>query len=89
MPNTEKEKAPLPVPRIITILQRCVTHGIQDSLISHLHYNDLQLLLMSLDIDKVREAIKAYRRAKMRSHGVEDVQELSASEAVKFLKGGG
>lgn len=77
---------PLAVPRIITIYQACVKHKIQDSLIQRLHFNDLHLLLISLDIMEIRQAISQLKRSK--SNG-QEVKELSSEEAIKFLKGGG
>jgi len=74
------------VPRIITIYQACVKHKIQDTLIQRLHFNDLHLLLISLDIIEIRQAI--FQLKKSKSNG-QEVKELNPEEAVKFLKGGG
>lgn len=74
------------MPRIITIYQACVKHKIQDSLIQRLHFNDLHLLLISLDIMEIRQAISQLKRSKSNE---KEVKELSPEEAIKFLKGGG
>jgi hypothetical protein len=42
---------------------------------------------MSLDIDEVRQLLKQHIHNERRARGVQDVKELSAGEAVKFLKG--
>lgn len=79
----------LAVPRIITIYQSCIKHKVQDILIKRLHFNDLHVLLMSLDISELKQAIKQLKREKMRSKDSAHVKELSPNDAVKFLKGGG
>ena len=84
--NPKSDYKPLAVPRIITIFQSCVKHQIQDTLIQRLNFNDLHLLLISLDIIEIRQAISQIKRSK--SNG-QEVKELAPEEAVKFLKGGG
>lgn len=75
-------------PRIITLLQKCVEHKIQDSLIQRLHFNDLYMLLLSIDIANIKQFIKGERQSKTRSSNTE-VRDISGAAAVKFLKGGG
>ncbi|MDR1093445.1 MAG: hypothetical protein LBL66_04780 [Clostridiales bacterium] len=84
---SQGETAPLPVPRVITVYQHCVAHGIPGALINGLHYNDLQLLVMSLNIAEARRQLKQHIRDKNLARGIRDVREISAGEAVKFLKG--
>lgn len=60
----------------------------QDTLIKELHFNDLHLLLMHLDIDDLKQALKQMGKEKMRANGISDIRTLAPSEAVKFLKGG-
>lgn len=75
-------------PRIITLLQKCVEHKIQDCLIQRLHFNDLYMLLLSIDIANIKQFIKRERQSKTRSSKTE-VRDISGAAAVKFLKGGG
>ncbi len=77
----------LVVPRTISILQKCVEHKIQDCLIQRLHFNDLYVLLLSLDIAHIEESIKQKNRAEMKKHNI-TVHDISQNEALKFLKGG-
>ncbi len=70
------------MPRAITTLQSCVRHAVPDSLIYRLHYNDLILLIMTLDIAKLKELLSLQKKEKS------DVRELGGAEAVKWLKGG-
>lgn len=70
------------MPRAIATLQSCVRNAVPDSLIYKLHYNDLLLLLMSLDIAKMKELLSLKKSSKQ-----DDVVELSGAEAVKWLKG--
>jgi hypothetical protein len=86
-PSDGGEKV-LAVPRVVTILKSCVRHRIQDALIGRLHFNDLYVLLLGLDIAELREAIKQARRQKDKERGVGEVEILSPTQAAKFLKGG-
>lgn len=81
-------QSPLAVPRVITVYQRCIKHHLQDKLITELHFNDLHLLLMHLDIEDIKQILKQKSKEKMRANGIGDVKTLSPNEAVKFLKGG-
>ena len=79
----------LPVPRVITIFQKCVEHRIQDSLIKKLHFNDLYVLILSLDIANIKQALKQRRDVELKKHGGVEVRDISQEAALKFLKGGG
>lgn len=75
-------------PRVITLLQKCVEHKIQDCMIQRLHFNDLYMLILSIDIANIKQLLKRERQSKARTSNVE-VRDISGAEAVKFLKGGG
>lgn len=88
-PNAKSNrKNALIVPRVITLYQKCVEHKIQDCLIQRLHFNDLYVLLLALDIAKIKQELQAKRAAARKKSDV-DVRDISQSDAVKFLKGGG
>lgn len=76
------------VPRVITIMQKCVEHNIQTAFIEKLHFNDLYVLILSLDISKMRQALKEKQRQKEKQRGI-NVVDVNPGDAVKFLKGGG
>lgn len=71
------------MPRAIATLQSCVRHAVPDGLIYKLHYNDLQVLLMGLDIAKMKELLSLQKGGKQEK----EVTELSGAEAVKWLRG--
>ncbi len=75
------------MPRVISILQKCVEHKIQDCLIQRLHFNDLYVLLLSLDIANIEEQIKQKNKTAMKKRNIE-IHDISQNEALKFLKGG-
>ncbi len=77
----------LVVPRVISIYQKCVEHGIQDTLIKHLHFNDLCLLNYTIDIARIKQALKTKQKQNEQKSGV-SVTDISQTDAVKFLKGG-
>ena len=76
------------MPRVITLFQKCVEHKIQDCLIKRLHFNDLYVLILSLDIQNIKNALRHKQKMANKNKGVE-VRDISPEEAVKFLKGGG
>ena len=80
-------RPPLPVPRYITIMQKCVEHKIPDVIITQSHFNDLYVLIMSIDIANLKHAIEQTQKSKSKN-GNRVVRDVSAAEAVKFLKGG-
>ena len=75
------------MPRVISILQKCVEHKIQDCLIQRLHFNDLYVLLLSVDIANIEEQIKQKNKTAMKKRNIE-IHDISQNEALKFLKGG-
>ena len=75
------------MPRVISILQKCVEHKIPDCLIQRLHFNDLYVLLLSLDIANIEEQIKQRNKTAMKKRNIE-IHDISQNEALKFLKGG-
>lgn len=85
--KAENSRKRLVVPRAISILQKCVEHKIQDCLIQRLHFNDLYVLLLSLDIANIEESIKQKNKAAMKKRNIA-VHDISQNEAIKFLKGG-
>ena len=78
----------LPVPRIVTIFSKCAEYGIQDGVIKRLHFNDLQVLIYSLDIQNIRQQLKNAAKMKSGSKQQPRVIDISQEEAAKFLKRG-
>ncbi|OLA43138.1 MAG: hypothetical protein BHW39_11955 [Firmicutes bacterium CAG:552_39_19] len=86
-PSADNQNKTLPVPRYITIMQKCVEHKIQDVFIRNSHFNDLYVLIMSIDIANLKQMIRQMRAAKAKETNT-TVRDVSQSDAVKFLKGG-
>lgn len=86
-PSDENRKIDLTVPRYVSIMQKCVEHKIQDVFIRNSHFNDLYVLIMSIDIANLKQMIKQARSAKMKQRNM-NVRDVSQADAVKFLKGG-
>lgn len=57
-------------------------------MIQRLHYTDLYVLILSLDIANIKTALKRERQARAANSNT-DVRDISGAEAVKFLQGGG
>lgn len=68
--------------------QNCVRHKVPGELIAHLHFNDLYMLLLTLDIADAREALRIKAQKSQKEKGIGNVRAISGSDAIKFLKGG-
>ena len=86
-PNGSRNKNPIVPPRGIKIFQKCVELKIQDSMIQRLHFNDLYVLILSLDIANIKAALKRERQARAANSDTE-IRDISGADAVKFLQGG-
>ncbi len=76
----------LAVPRFINIMSKCIHHKLNDVVIQNLHFNDLLLLLMKLDIQELIQAIKMMNSTSKKTQ--RSVKDISSDQAVKMLKGG-
>lgn len=74
------ENKPLVVPRVINLMLKITQYKVPAEMISTLHFNDLLLLLMNLDIRELEQAIK------VNSKKDRNVKDVSSEQAVKFLK---
>lgn len=83
----EKHANQLTVPRSIIVLKNCVKHRVPSDLIAKMHFNDLYLLIMSLDIQDLENAINNRRKQADAKKGYE-VKDIDPAETYKFLKGG-
>lgn len=86
-PNDSRKKR-LIVPRVITILQKCVELKIQDCMIQRLHFNDLYVLILSIDIANIKQSLDRKRQTRAANSNTEYC-DISGADAVKFLQGGG
>lgn len=86
-PNDSQKR--LAVPRLITLFQKCVEHNIQNCLIERMHFNDLYVLILSLDIANLKQILRQRREASSKRRGNIEVRDISQEDAVRFLKGGG
>nr|DAN03197.1 MAG TPA: hypothetical protein [Caudoviricetes sp.] len=86
-PSADNQSKPLTVPRYIAIMQKCVEHKIQDVFIARSHFNDLYVLIMSIDIANLKQMIRQMRTAKAKEKNI-SIRDVSQNDAVKFLKGG-
>ena len=78
----------LTLPRYITIAKKCVEHRISDGIIERSHFNDLYMLIMSIDISNLKMMIRQSRARAEHQKGY-NTRDISQEDAVRFLKGGG
>lgn len=84
---TDNTAAKLTVPRYIAIAQKCVELKIPDVFITRSHFNDLYVLIMSIDIANLKHAIRQIRKMRSKQKN-QNVRDVSAADAIKILKGG-
>ena len=76
----------LAVPSFISIMSKCIHHKVSDLVIQNLHFNDLLLLLMKLDIQELSQALKMINSKSRKTQ--KNIKDISSDQAVKMLKGG-
>lgn len=75
------------MPLSIRVLKRCIDRRIDSSLIKHLHFFDLQCLLIQFDIGDIQEYFRAEEKERLRKKGVSSVKDISGNDAIRFLRG--
>lgn len=78
-------KNSLAVPFSITIFKKCIKFRIDTALIKHLHFFDLQCLIIQFEIQEIREYLENEEKKKLQKRGIKDVKQISGAEAIKFL----
>lgn len=84
LPKVKSIKTPA-VPFSISILKKCIDHGIDASLIKHLHLYDLQCLIFQFEIDRIKEYLRQKEQEELHKQGISEVKNISGNEALKFL----
>ena len=84
----DKLKQPQNKKPLAMLMEKCVEHKIQDCFIKQLHFNDLYLMILSLDIANLKQIIRQQKRQEMQRRGIAPVRDISQADAVKMLKGG-
>ena len=56
-------------------------------LIRHLHFFDLQCLIMQFEADDIQQYLKSEEKARLQSRGIKDISDISGADAIKFLRG--
>ena len=75
----------LAVPFSIRIFKKCIEHKIDFSLVKHLHFYDLQCLIIQFDIQRIEAYFETENRKRLNAQGIKEVKHVSGSEALKFL----
>ena len=75
----------LAVPRSILIFKKCVKHGIDSNLIGHLHFFDLQCLIIQFETQEVLTYIEKENEARLHKKGIKEIKQIDGNQALKFL----
>lgn len=75
----------LAVPYSITIFKKCVKYQVDSALMKHLHFFDLQCLLIQFETQDILEYLNTEEQKRLRSKGIKEVRDIEGSEAIKFL----
>jgi hypothetical protein len=84
LPEPKNQKT-LAVPFSLRIFRRCIEYGVSLDLARHLHFYDLQCLLIQFDIQKIEDYFKQEERSKLQSRGIKDVKDISGTDIKKFF----
>ena len=84
LPKT-KSVSSLAVPLSLKIIKKCVEYRVDPALIKHLHFYDLQCLLIQLDIQNIMDYLKSEEKRKLQAHGVREIKDIEGAEVLKFL----
>lgn len=76
---------PLAVPLSIRIFHKCTLRGIPAELIRHMHFFDLQCLLMRFDIDDAVQYLEQRNKDELHKQGIAEVRDIDGTEALRFL----
>ena len=64
------------------IIKRCIRLAI---VYNNIHLIDLQILIISLEIDNAQTFLAEFRARKLQERGIINVEHMSGTEANKFL----
>lgn len=87
LPKTRDNSPKLAVPLSIRMYKKCVEHQIDMSLVKHLHFYDLQCLIIQMDISNIRRYLDSKKKDELNARGISEVEKVSGADAVRFLKG--
>lgn len=73
------------MPLSLKIFKKCIKHRIDTQLVKHLHFFDLQCLIIQMDTSDVIQYLKMEKDKKMKEKGIKEVKNISGNEALKFL----
>ena len=73
------------VPRSILVFKKCVHYKIDAILMKHLHFFDLQCLIIQFEIRDALNYLEAEKKDKLKKRGIKEVKQISGNEALKFL----
>ena len=76
---------PLAVPFSVRIFKKCIENRIDPALIKHLHFFDLQCILMQFEIQNIERYLKSEEDRKLHARGISEVKDISGAEAKRFL----
>lgn len=84
LPKSKKTSS-LAVPFSLSIFKKCVEYNIDFSLVKHLHFYDLQCLIIQFDINKVKDYLRQEEQKDLNKRGISSVKDISGNDALKFL----
>lgn len=81
IPDSAKRKQ-LKLPFSLFILKKCINLNI---IKTDIHLIDLQVLIISLEIDSVQQLLDEQYKRKLNERGISSVEHVSGTEALKYL----
>ena len=84
LPKTKASNT-VAVPFSISIFKRCVDHGIDFSLVKHLHLYDLQCLIFQLEAQRILDYLKRKESVDLQKRDIGEIKDVDGNAALKFL----
>lgn len=73
------------MPYSIRIFKKCTEYNIDFNLVRHLHFFDLECIIMQFEIQKIEEYLERKEKERLKEQGISDIKKISGNEALKML----
>lgn len=73
------------VPYSIRIFKKCIEHRIDFNLVKHLHFFDLECIIIQFEIQRVEEYLEHKEKERLHEQGISEVKHISGAEALKVM----
>ena len=73
------------MPYSIRIFKKCTEYKIDFNLAKHLHFFDLECLIIQFEIQKVEEYLNHKEKERLKEQGISEIRRISGNDALAML----